>query len=48
MLRLGRKYVKAMTAVERQILHHSLLYQWGEDWEGDWDFKRTVDEIVKL
>ena len=26
MLRLGRKYVKAMNAVERQILHHTLYY----------------------
>ena len=45
MLRLGRKYVKAMNAVERQILHMTLKYHFVSVAEG---FEFAVDGIVKL
>ena len=44
-MRLGRKNVNAMCAVERQILYHSLCYQYCGDFEGG--FELTVDEILK-
>ena len=45
MMRLGRKYVKAVSFLERRILHRSLYYHY---FEGMTAFKLAVDAILIL